>query len=323
MPVRSAVLRLIARPAAIVAASAMVTLGVAAPADATPGTPTLPVTYDFFAGARDAIAHPGGSAPGTNDFGCRPSAAHPNPVILVHGTGGNRQTNWATLGPVLHNAGYCVFALTYGTLPGTPYPVNALGGLTSMIPSAGQLRAFVDRVRASTGAAKVDIVGHSEGTLMPEYYVRYLGGARHVDRYVSLAPYWKGQDSSGYISLEKATRAIGLDPKKVLPCPECSEEQYGSSFMRAINAGGTPYAAGVTYTNIMTRNDGIVEPWTDGFVPGPRTTNIVVQDTCAADRSDHLSLVSSPRTAAFVRTALDPAHPVPVPCVPVSPGIPG
>ncbi|MBJ7289988.1 lipase [Williamsia sp.] len=318
MSVRPAVLRLI-----VVVAAASACLVLAAPASGAPGRPVLPVTYDFFAGARDALARPGASAPGTNDFSCRPTAAHPNPVVLVHGTGGNRQTNWATLGPVLHNAGYCVFALTYGTLPGTPYPINALGGLTSMIPSAKQLGAFVDWVRTATGAAKIDIVGHSEGTLMPEYYVRYLGGSRVVARYVSLAPYWKGQDSSGYLALERATRAIGLDPKRVLPCPECAEEQYGSPFMRAINAGGSPYDPAVTYTNIMTRNDGVVEPWTDGFVPGPRTTNIVVQDTCAADRSDHLSLVSSPRTAAFVRTALDPAHPVRVPCVPVAPGIPG
>ncbi|GGF08701.1 esterase/lipase family protein [Williamsia phyllosphaerae] len=318
MSVRPAVLRLI-----VLVATASACLVLAAPASAAPGRPTLPVTYDFFAGARDAVARPGASAPGTNDFSCRPTAAHPNPVVLVHGTGGNRQTNWATLGPVLHNAGYCVFALTYGTLPGTPYPINALGGLTSMIPSAKQLGAFIDRVRGATGAAKVDIVGHSEGTLMPEYYVRYLGGSRVVERYVSLAPYWKGQDSSGYLALEKATRAIGLDPKRVLPCPECAEEQYGSPFMRAINAGGSPYDPAVVYTNIMTRDDGVVEPWTDGFVPGPRTTNIVVQDTCAADRSDHLSLVSSPRTAAFVRTALDPRNPVAVPCVPVPPGIPG
>lgn len=322
MPLRSAVLRLIARSALVCTAVTAAAFGVGVPAGAVPDRP-LPVTYDFFDGARDEVARPNGSAPGTNDFSCRPSAAHPNPVVLVHGTFGNRQTNWATLGPVLHNAGYCVFALTYGTLRAMPYPISALGGFTEMEPSAMQLRSFVEKVTAATGASKVDLVGHSEGTLMPEYYVRYLGGAAHVDRYVSLAPYWKGQDSSPYIALENATRALGLDPKKVLPYPEAAQEQYGSPFMRAINAGGTPYAAGVTYTNIMTRNDGIVEPWTDGFVPGPRTTNIVVQDTCAADHSDHVSLVSSPRTAAIVLTALDPAHPVPVPCVPVAPGLPG
>ena len=300
---------------------AVVAFGATIVAPASARTP-LPVPYDFFAGAREELANPGGSAPGTNDFSCRPSTAHPDPVILVHGTGGNRQTNWATMGPALANAGYCVFALTYGTLPGTPYPISGLGGFTSMVDSSRQLAAFVDRVRSATGAAKVDIVGHSEGTLMPQYWVRYRGGASVVGKYVSLAPYWKGQDSSGCDDAVAAIRGVGL-PASVWPYPECNEEDYGSSFMRAINAGGSPYSPGIDYTNVLTRDDGIVVPWTDGLVPGPRTRNVVVQDTCAADRSDHLSLVASPRAVAIVRNALDPAHPVAVPCVPVAPGLLG
>ncbi|MBT0568524.1 lipase [Williamsia sp. CHRR-6] len=283
----------------------------------------LPVSYDFFDGVRAELARPGGSLPGTNDYSCRPSAAHPHPVILVHGTAANRQTNWATMAPVLHNAGYCVFALTYGRLPAATYPLSALGGLSSMVDSAAELRAFVDGVRAATGAAKVDLVGHSEGTLMPDYYVRYLGGGGVVDRYISLAPYWKGQDYSDYLRLEAVVARLGLDPKRVLPCPECAQEQYGSPFMRAVNAGGTPYDPRVSYTNIMTRFDGLVVPWTDGYVPGPRTRNIVVQDRCPADRSDHLSLVASRRAAALVLGALDPRHPPAVPCLPIGPALPG
>lgn len=285
------------------------------------GAGAQPVTYDFFDGARAELVNPGGSFPGSNDFACQPSAEHPNPVVLVHGTGGNRQTNWATMIPALRNEGYCVFALTYGTFPGTDWPTSAFGGLMRMEASAEQLREFVSRVLAATDAAKVDLVGHSEGTLMPTYFVKYLGGAATVDKYVSLAPYWKGQDSTAYLQLEAMTRALGLDPDQALPCPECAQENYGSPFMRMINSKGTPYVPGITYTNVMTRYDGIVEPWTDGFVPGPATTNIVLQDTCAADRSDHLSIVASRRSVAMVLGALDPAHAPPVPCVPVAPGL--
>lgn len=281
-----------------------------------------PVTHDFFDGARAELANPGGSFPGSNDFGCRPTVEHPNPVVLVHGTGGNRQTNWATMIPSLRDEGYCVFALTYGTLPGTVWPVSGFGGLTRIEPSAAQLDEFVDRVRSATGATKVDLVGHSEGTLMPTYYVKFLGGANKIDKYVSLAPYWKGQDSTTYLQVEAMTRALGLDPEKVLPCPECAQENYGSPFMQMINSGGTPYVPGIRYTNVMTRYDGVVEPWTDGLVPGPDTTNIVLQDSCAADRSDHLSIVSSPRSVAVVLGALDPGHAPAVPCVPVAPGLP-
>ncbi|MEZ5210215.1 esterase/lipase family protein [Gordonia sp. (in: high G+C Gram-positive bacteria)] len=282
---------------------------------------TLPVSHDFFDGARAELRNPGGSLPGSNDWHCTPSAAHPNPVILVHGTGGNRQTNWATMVPALHNEGYCVFALTYGVRPGTTWPVSALGGLNDMRTSAVELQRFVARVRAATGARQVDIVGHSEGTLMPAYWVKYRGGAHEVDKYISLAPYWKGQDSSACNGAAAVLDSVGAGG--LWPYPECNQEQYGSAFMNQINAGGGPYVPGIAYTNVMTRHDGIVEPYTDGDVPGPRTTNIVLQDTCPADRSDHLSIVASPRSVAVVLNALDPAHPRPVPCVPVAPGLGG
>ena len=52
---------------------------------------------------------------------------------------------------------------------------------------------------------------------------------------------------------------------------------------------------------------------------GIEVTNIVVQDTCSQDRSDHLSIVSNQRSSAFVLNALDPAHPRTVPCLAVPP----
>ncbi|MGC4933991.1 esterase/lipase family protein [Gordonia sp. DT30] len=299
--------------------------GTAPAAPAASSSPPLPVRYDFLAGISAELAHPGGSLPGTNDYSCRGSAAHPRPVILVHGSGGGRQTNWATLAPVLANAGYCVFAPTYGAL-GTVWPVSALGGLGPKPDSAWQLKEFIDRVRQATGSEQVDIVGHSLGTEIPTYWMKYLGGRGHVAHYVSLAPYWRQGPDDDDVRGETiaAFRArLGIPAPERPACPECRPAPTDRDFNQAVRQP-TPYLPGVRYTNIVTRDDEIVTPYDVGILAGPAgtstsATNIVVQDGCPADHSDHLSIVANPRSAALVLNALDPAHPRPVPCVPVSP----
>ncbi|GAA2932476.1 hypothetical protein GCM10020221_30310 [Streptomyces thioluteus] len=57
-----------------------------------------------------------------------------------------------------------------------------------MAKSAEQLSAYVDRVRAATGAGKVDLVGHSQGGMMPRYYLDFLGGGPKVNSLTGLAP---------------------------------------------------------------------------------------------------------------------------------------
>ncbi|MDL9948512.1 alpha/beta fold hydrolase [Gordonia sp. ABSL11-1] len=286
-------------------------------------SPPLPVQYDFTAGIRAELAHPGGSLPGTNDRGCRPSARHPRPVILVHGSGGGRQTNWATLAPVLANAGYCVFAPTYGALS-TVWPASALGGLGPKLDSAWQIAGFADRVRATTGSRQVDIVGHSLGTEIPTYWMKYLRGRGKVAHYVSLAPYWRqGPDSDDDRgeAIDDFRHALGIRDAPRPPCPDCVAPPRDLSFNQAVRQP-TPYLPGVAYTNIVTRDDEIVTPYSSGILAGPPGTdvrNIVVQDGCPIDRSDHASITSNRRSAALVLGALDPAHAPPVPCVAVPP----
>ncbi|MDH6680162.1 triacylglycerol lipase [Rhodococcus sp. LBL1] len=301
----------------------LVVAGIASVLSPAPGNalPTYPVPYNLF--VQDEFTNPGGSATGSNDWSCRPSAEHPNPVVLVHGTGANRLNMWTTFAPLLANEGYCVFALTYGNYADQPYPISAIGGMGRMEDSAAQIGAFVDDVLAATGAARVDILGVSQGTLVPNYFVKYLGGAAKVDKYVSLGPLWNGNLGGPNGDGRWALDLVPDDMHGVMPpCQACFQGLTGSQFMAKMHEGGV-YAQGVTYTNIMTRYDELILPYTNGYVEAPNATNIVVQDACPQDLSDHLALAASRVAAGHVLNALDPAHPRPVPCVPVRPFVGG
>lgn len=284
---------------------------------AGPAQAELPVEYSTFSGIRAELSNPGGSMPGSNDWGCKPSVAHPNPVVLVHGgAGAGAQTNWGTYVPLLANEGYCVFSLTYGALD-LPWPVSALGGMTGTAEqNARTIGSFIERVLDATGTQRVDVLGHSLGTLLPNYYAKRLGGASRIDHYVSLAPVWQGTFGDQLATAREFAAQLGVGPEleAVLAAqPTGKEAQTGSPFLVDLQSDGM-YVPGITYTNIVTTHDQVVLPYTSGLLPGDGVTNIVLQDGCSQDMSDHLGIVADPRAATYVLNALDPQHPRTVPC---------
>ena len=299
------------------AASLTLTLGLVAGAPAQAADRPLPVPYSFLPSAVIAGLGVNADPPGANDWTCTPSEEHPNPVVLVHGLTGNKATNWQTFSPLLANEGYCVFALTYGQSPLAPAPFDEIaGGLTRIEDSAEQLSQFVDRVLESTGTNQVDILGHSEGTVVPNYYAKFLDGGPKIDKYVSIAPLWKGTNAAGLNTVARLGTPFGVTPIVfgLLRPVFASGEQLlaGSDFMKKMRSGGTPVVEGIEYTNIVTRYDELVVPYTSGIEAG--MTNITVQDRCGIDYSEHFQIVADPVAAALVLNALDPAHPRRVPC---------
>lgn len=280
------------------------------PAPAASAAP-LPVVYSA-AAALPFVGQVDADPPGANDFACRPSASHPNPVVLVHGLGATAGENWATMSPLLKNNGYCVFALTYGV---TNPPI---GGTRRMEDSSAELQAYVDRVLAATGADKVDLVGHSEGTVMPQYYLKYRGGAAKVATFVALTPLYDGTTAYGLSTLQNALRAfLGIDVAGSLvgpACGSCGEFLRGSDFLRRIGEAGPIATPGVQYTTIMTRYDELVVPYTSGRLAGPNARNIVLQDVCPLDFAEHVSVAFDSNVGQLILNALDPAHAAPVRC---------
>lgn len=286
----------------------------AGPAAADP----LPVKYNFVEAILQGQARPNASPPGTNDFSCRPSAEHPNPVVLVHGTAANMALSWRAIGPELENRGFCVFALNYGRL----YPGPSFG-LASVERSATQLGAFVDRVLAATGAQEVDIIGHSQGGMMPRQYLRFGGGAAKVGTLIGMSP--SNHGSGGEEEEESDVPAWARSLLRSLTravAPAFADQSAGSPFMQRLNEGGDT-VPGVRYVVIQTRYDEIVTPWTSALLVGPNVTNIVVQDGCEQNKIDHAAIVYDRRAVGFALRALDPSDTTPPPCTRPRPWVGG
>jgi triacylglycerol esterase/lipase EstA (alpha/beta hydrolase family) len=266
-----------------------------------------------------------GALEGVNDWSCHPSAAHPKPVILVHGTGENKDYTWRVLGSQLAEHGYCVFSLTYGVPPKVPVVDQVVGGMNRIESSAVELKSFVDKVLLATNTRKTDVVGHSQGTIVPTYYAKFLDGRGKIDAYVSLAPLWDGTNPLGLANVMHVLRLLGLSsavPYLFNDCVACPQLLTGSSFLDKVSRGGI-FLPEITYTNIVTKYDTVVWPYTSGLGFGPNVTNVVLQDTCRADKVNHVGLLFDPNALGHVVNALDPAHAKQVPCVPAGPLGPG
>ncbi|MFY1676253.1 esterase/lipase family protein [Streptomyces sp. WMMC905] len=260
---------------------------------------TAAVTLIPTAAAQAATAAP---SSGWNNYGCKPSAAHPRPVVLVHGTFGNSVDNWLGLAPYLKNRGYCVFSLDYGQLPGVPF----FHGLGPVDESAEQLSDFVDKVLAATGAEEADIVGHSQGGMMPRYYLKFLGGAEKVNALVGIAPSNHGTTLVGLARL--LPYFPGIENLLTEHTPALADQIAGSDFLTKLNEGGDT-VPGVRYTVLATKYDQVVTPYRSQYLSGPDVRNILLQDLCPLDLSEHASIGLFDRIAFHaVEGALDPAN---------------
>lgn len=292
-----------------------------------------------------------GTTPDYQDCTATPVVTHPRPVILLHGLGGDENDNWQTMSPWLADHGYCVYALTYGNDATAPSPIDKFGGLSDMTASAKVLAGFVRSVRAWTGAAKVDLIGHSEGGTMPDWYLKFDGGSQYVANFVAISGAVHGTTFWGLGTLYAMGQAYGYSQQETQSfgqyCASCLEFLPTSPWMTALDStdpqadpqAGSGNAAevcpsdgaavaGVAYTSLATDNDELVRPPTSDFIDpacngmyGISVHNMLVQQQCPTDQADHLSMAADPVVAQDILNALDPAGAQPVHCALVLPAI--
>lgn len=222
--------------------------------------------------------------PGAN-IPCDPKDKHPYPVVLVHGTFETMEQNWDLLSPRLKEKGYCVFALNYGNR-----------GLGRIGESAHELDVFVDKVLAYTDTEKAQLVGHSQGGMMPRYWIKYLGGKEKLVDLVGLAPSNYGTK----LGSDEMQNALGIDS----PCPACDQQQDDSRFIKRLNEGDDTPGTG-SFTQVATDDDEIIIPYTNCFLKGTeRTSNVTLQDYNGGLPVTHQNIYNDPFAQKLVFDAL-------------------
>jgi triacylglycerol lipase len=183
------------------------------------------------------------------------------PVLLVHGTGVTREQNWKwNYWSALRGAG---FEVCWVQLPDA--------SLNDAQISAEYVARAVE-VMHERGGELVDIVGHSQGGLVPRWSIKYFPSARFIDDYVGLA-----SPNHGTITADARERCF----------ESCWQMRTIADFIAALNRGDeTP--GPISYTSIYTLNDELVRPVETSKLEGG--TNILLQDVCPARPTEHALL---------------------------------
>lgn len=256
----------------------------------------------------------GGLGPTVGDLGvdwsARPTVEHPRPVVLLHGTN-DTAAAFGPLAEALRAAGHVVFATDYGRERCSVRGRAGGAGTAQLWTSAREIARFIDKVLAATGAARVDLVGHSQGGLHAHAYVRGAGsqaatgyaGAARVGRVVTLGSTVHGASPLG--PLDGLAHLVGVAP--VLDAflgPSARQQVRGSDVLAWL--GAEPDAApGVAYTSIASRFDHTVRPvQAQHLAPAPNVTNVRLQDVDPASTTTHAGLPRDPTAIRLVLQAL-------------------
>ncbi|MNX67546.1 Extracellular esterase EstB precursor [compost metagenome] len=172
----------------------------------------------------------------------------PNPVLLVHGIDDTGRV-FDALAPKLKAAGWHVETID----------MRPNNGDESLVVLAEQVRDKVSRMRAATGASRVDLVAFSLGGIVSRYYLQRLGGAHQVQRFVTLSSPHAGT-LMGYARWNRGA----------------TELRRGSAFLADLNRDWSKTAEQVRVTSIWTPLDLMIVPANSSELPGARNLTVPV-----------------------------------------------
>jgi len=181
----------------------------------------------------------------------------PRPIVVVHGYAMNR-ANFVPLAARLARAGL-------GPVIGFEY--WSLGKTAS---AARRLGRFIDEIRVATGAAEVDVIGHSMGGVVGRYYVTLGGGDGIVRNLITIGTPHSGTDLSAL--------GIGRPAHELL---------FGSSLLTRLETAPRPRHTRTT----------VIWSRVDALVPGAHDAHLDGVDEMVVEDRGHLSMLVSKRVA--------------------------
>jgi triacylglycerol lipase len=190
-----------------------------------------------------------------------------NPILFVHGWNSSA-TTFNTMVGRFQAAGY-----TSNQLMAITYNSN-----TSNRTIAGQVQTAVNDLRARTGAAKVDIIAHSMGSISTRSYLKERGGTAFVDDWVSLAGPNKGTNWA------YACYLFSRGCRDMIP---------GSDLLNALNAGD-PTPGTTNYGTYWSNSDDIINPDDSVVLTGATNTFAgSIEHSDFLSRADVFNMVSA------------------------------
>ncbi|HEX6603010.1 MAG TPA: alpha/beta fold hydrolase [Solirubrobacterales bacterium] len=167
------------------------------------------------------------------------------PILFVHGWS-ESSSAWKTMIGNFEKDGYAKSELS-------AYSYNT--STSNKTTAETEVKSRVEALKKATGAAKVDIIAHSMGSLNTRWYIKFVaGGEANVDDWVSLGGPNHGTEFANFCF-----------------STACTEMRVGSKFLGELNAGDeTPGT--VNYGTWWSPCDEIINPDSSVALSGATNT---------------------------------------------------